>query len=83
MIRTKPGFSVPALLSLALGIGANVAIFSVVNGAVIIRPLRFILEPGKLMGVFNSAQCFQARPSRSGPSHSTCTRRLPGTCAEF
>src|SRR5581483_4264811 len=53
MIRTKPGFSVPALLSLALGIGANIAIFSVVNG-VLIRPLPYP-EPEKLAGVFNSA----------------------------
>ncbi len=53
MIRTKPGFSVPALLSLSLGIGANVAIFSVVN-AVLIRPLPYP-EPEKLVGVFNSA----------------------------
>jgi putative ABC transport system permease protein len=51
MIRTKPGFSVAALLSLALGIGANTAIFSVLN-AVLIRPLPY---PGSdvLVGVFN------------------------------
>ena len=53
MIRTKPGFSVPALLSLALGIGANIAIFSVVNG-VLIRPLPYP-QPEALVGVFNSA----------------------------
>src|ERR671925_429248 len=53
MIRTKPGFSVPALLSLALGIGANIAIFTVVN-AVLIRPLPY-REPEALVGVFNSA----------------------------
>src|SRR5581483_1168832 len=52
MIRTKPGFSVPALLSLALGIGANIAIFSVVN-AVLIRPLPYP-EPQALIGVYNS-----------------------------
>ena len=52
MIRTKPGFSAAVLLSLALGIGANTAIFSVLN-AVLIRPLPY---PGSdaLVGVFNS-----------------------------
>src|SRR5258708_1976863 len=52
MIRTKPGFSVAALLSLALGIGANTAIFSVLD-AVLIRPLPY---PGSdaLVGVFNT-----------------------------
>src|SRR5579864_1968829 len=59
MIRTKPGFSVPALLSLALGIGPNIAIFSVVN-AVLIRPLPYP-EPESLVGVFNSA-VFQGEP---------------------
>ncbi len=53
MIRTKPGFSVPALLSLALGIGANVAIFSVVD-AVLIRPLPY-RAPDKLISVVNTA----------------------------
>ncbi len=52
-IRTNLGFSVPALLSLALGIGANIAIFSVVY-AVLIRPLPYA-KPEKLVGVFNSA----------------------------
>lgn len=53
MIRTKPDFSVPALLSLSLGIGANIGIFTVVD-AVLIRPLPYT-EPQKLVGVFNSA----------------------------
>jgi putative ABC transport system permease protein len=52
MIRMNPGFSAAAILSLALGIGANTAIFSVVN-AVLIRPLPYP-EPEALVGVFNS-----------------------------
>jgi len=45
----EPGFAVPAILMLGLGLGATSVVFSLVNG-VLLKPLTYA-EPDRLMGI--------------------------------
>ncbi|MGH9688279.1 MAG: ABC transporter permease, partial [Candidatus Acidiferrales bacterium] len=65
LIAKSPGFAAIAILTLALGIGANTAVFSVING-VLLNPLPY-RQPDRLVAVYAKTKQF-TRSSISYPN---------------
>jgi putative ABC transport system permease protein len=65
----NPGFTTTAVLTLALGVGANTAIFSVVN-AVLLRPLPYE-DPGQLVRLWSDNSGLRTEQNHFAPAEIT------------
>jgi predicted permease len=78
-LRKSPGFAATAILTLALGIGANVVVFSVLNG-LILRPLN-VPDPGNLFQVAHGGAAWNSQSYRDYLDYRARDRSFSGMMA--
>ncbi|HEX8144504.1 MAG TPA: ABC transporter permease [Pyrinomonadaceae bacterium] len=81
MLIRKPGFTAVAVITLALGIGANTAIFSVVNG-VLLRPLPF-QDPERIATFWQSNPRSGVQREDVSPANFLDWRERSRSCTEM
>jgi hypothetical protein len=72
LLLKNPGFSLTAILVLALGIGANAAVFTLVN-TLFLRPMPGSERPGQVVGIYSH--------DRTKPDSSLQKARIPAASA--
>src|SRR5260370_7473999 len=77
LLRKSPGFTLPALLAIALATGANTAVFSLVY-SVVLRPLPFP-DPSRLVSITQFHPLFNQSAATSPPHFQSQTCPPPAT----
>jgi putative ABC transport system permease protein len=80
-LMRSPMFTVVTLLTIAIGVGANSAVFSVVNG-VLLKPLPY-RDPGALLGVWQTAPRLNLKDLEASPSDYFTFREENRTFEQF
>jgi len=81
MLMKEPGFTLASVIALALGIGANIAIFSVMT-TVLVRPLPF-REPESLVYLWNKNQALGVSQGYFTEDDILAFREQSTTCAQI